>query len=71
MKPGWVWHQFRERYGRKPPVGCTLPPEIAAPAQKAEALHELREQCRQRGYKPGWVVHRFRDRFGHLPGASP
>jgi DNA repair protein RadD len=71
MKPGWVWHKFHGRFGRKPPPGCKLPPEIATPDEKAEALRELHETRRSRGYKPGWVVHRFAERFGHMPGATP
>ena len=72
MKPGWVWHKFRERFGRKPPPGCKAPTEIATPEEKAKALDELRRKQQENGYKPGWVTYRFRERFGHMPGhAAP
>src|SRR5690606_38051053 len=67
MKPGWVWHQFRERFHRRPPTGCRLPAEIATPERKREALSEMIATARERGYRPGWAVHRFRERFGHGP----
>jgi superfamily II DNA or RNA helicase len=71
MKPGWVYHKFRERFGRKPPPGCRSPTEIATDDEKEKALAELRQKQREKAYKSAWVVHRFRERFGHLPGAHP
>jgi len=67
MKPGVIWHRFRERFGVKPPPGCKLPREIATDEEKAVAFAELRIEARERGYRPGWAVYRFRERFGHDP----
>ena len=70
IKPGFIFHRFRERFGRKPPKGCTLPPEIATEAEKRAAIRELYATAKSRGYKPGWAIHRFESRFGHRPGAQ-
>jgi superfamily II DNA or RNA helicase len=67
MKPGWVWHQFRERFGRKPPKGCKAPYELASEDEKHEALRKLHEERKIRGFKVGWVAYRFTERFGHGP----
>src|SRR5690606_35386828 len=67
MKPGWIWHRFRERFHRRPPAGCRLPTEIATPREKQAALEELRRIANQRGYHPRWALHRFREKFGHGP----
>jgi hypothetical protein len=65
MKPGVIWHQFKARFGCKPPPGCRLPIELATDEEKQAALVQLRTQAKAKGYKPGWVGHRFAERFGH------
>ncbi len=67
LKPGVIWHRFQERFGRKPPAGCKLPPELATDDEKRAALVDFRSEAKARGYKSGWAIHRFTERFGHAP----
>jgi superfamily II DNA or RNA helicase len=69
LKPGFIWHRFRERFHVKPPSDCKLPHDShATPEEKAAELVRLNKVRQERGFKPAWVLHAFKERFGHLPG---
>src|SRR5690606_26147065 len=70
MKPGWIWHKFRGRFGRKPPPGCRLPPEVATEKEKSAALEQLQKTAREMHYKPGWALHRFRTVWARAGGVT-
>jgi DNA repair protein RadD len=71
-KPGWAWHQYREKFGMNPPSTFQRPKTARAgtPDEERAVLDVLRAEAQSRGYRPAWVSIRFRARFGHeIPAA--
>lgn len=69
-RPGWIYHTFKSRFHRAPPLGCVTPIDTSArPEDKEAELERLRQIQRAKGFKPFWVQAKFKARFGHYPDA--
>lgn len=56
LKPGWIFHRFKERTnGRRPPRGYKLPELLPEQVAKRERLEELRAEAKERGYADAWA----------------
>lgn len=56
LKPGWIFHRFREKtHGRRPPRGCELPKLDDAQLVALERAKELKATAEERNYSPAWV----------------
>ena len=63
-KPGWVFHRFKEKFGRLPPTRTTV---TAAPTEPRSAAF-ARIQAQERN--PVWASLRYRVEFGEAPPST-
>lgn len=68
MKPGWVWHRFRERTGRSPMARMVLPSVQPSEPEKMEAFRTLARIGAGAGYPANWAGRTFAECFGYDPG---
>ncbi len=63
-KPGWVFHRFKEKFGRLPPKRPTVTGAPAEPRSAAFARIQAQE------HSPAWAALRFRVEFGEPPPST-
>jgi hypothetical protein len=63
FKPGWIYHKFKDEYGRSPTredMGLPKPDPL-------NYYLELEAEALAKGFKPGWAYFRFKEEFGRGP----
>lgn len=62
LRPGWCWFEYRRRFGKAPPAGCTPPSLTSEQQARRVEFEQLQRQARERGYAHGFAHARMAER---------